>query len=46
MAPNIGEDGWFTYPNGTPFYNDDGSEQLWFTHIILQVVPDCDYGGQ
>ena len=33
----------FTKPDGTPFYNDDGSEQLWFTNYIVQVVPNCDW---
>ena len=37
---------WFTYPGGTPFYNEDGSEQLWFTHMILQVEPNCSDGYQ
>jgi len=33
----------FTKPDGTPFYNDDGSAQLWFTNYIVQVVPNCDW---
>mmetsp|Transcript_1367 Transcript_1367/g.3095 ORF Transcript_1367/g.3095 Transcript_1367/m.3095 type:complete len:236 (+) Transcript_1367:178-885(+) len=41
---NICYNNWFTYPDGTPFYNDDGSEQLWFTHMILQVEPNCSDG--
>jgi len=36
-------DGWLKYADGTPFYNDDGSEQLWFTNYIIQVVPNCDW---
>lgn len=33
-------DGWFTQPDGTPFSNPDGSEQLWWTNYIVRII-DC-----
>jgi len=32
-------------PDGTPYYNSDGTAQLWWTNYIVQIIDNCNWGG-
>jgi len=38
-------DNWWTMPDGTPYYNSDGTPQLWWTNYIVQIIDNCNWGG-